>query len=72
MCSELLGPTRYTAESHALGECQWVPSVLGLDKRELLQEVLREVSRNRAHQRLISEVTDTLAGLQQGDQGDSL
>lgn len=72
VCFDLLGPPRYSAESHALSACAWSPDVLGLDKRELLQEVLREVSRNRANQRLVNEVTDILAGVQQHDQGGSL
>lgn len=61
VCFELLGPPRFSADSHAASECAWSPTVLGLGKRELLQEVLREVSRNRANQRLVSEVADMLA-----------
>ncbi len=62
VCFDLLGPPRYSAESHAPSVCAWSPDVLGLDKRELLRDVLREVSRNRANQRLVNQVTDLLAG----------
>jgi protein HIRA/HIR1 len=42
----------------------WQPCVLGLDKRALLQEVLREMSRNRALQRTTQTYNDALADLQ--------
>lgn len=60
---ELLGPLRYDAESHSPSDCAWAPLVLGIEKRGLLQEVLRDVSRNRANQRLVNELNDILAGL---------
>jgi hypothetical protein len=62
--AELLGPLRYAADSHAPGAGAWAPLVLGVEKRGLLQEVLRDVSRNRANQRLVNEMNDILAGLQ--------
>ena len=42
----------------------WQPTVLGLQKRELLREVLREMSRNRALQRTTQTYVDALAELE--------
>lgn len=40
----------------------WQPTVLGIDKRELLRkEVLRDIGRNRANQRLVNEFTELLS-----------
>lgn len=41
---------------------RWQPAVLGIDKRELLRrEVLRDIGRNRANQRLVNEFAELLA-----------
>lgn len=48
----------------------WQPRMLGLDKRAVLRgEVLRDIGRNRANQRLVNEFTELLAQLppQPGD-----
>lgn len=53
LCEGLLGPVRCRGEEGDQGDTQWT---LGLDTRKLLRDdVLREVSRNRMHQRLVSE-----------------
>lgn len=42
----------------------WQPEVLGLCKRTLLRtEVLRDIGRNRANQRLVNEFTELLSDL---------
>lgn len=42
----------------------WQPTVLGLDKRALLRgELLRDIGRNRANQRLVNEFAELLAHL---------
>ena len=45
----------------------WDPVVLGMDKRALLREVLKEVSRHRTHQRLLAEFTDLLKAAENPD-----
>ncbi|CAL8463095.1 g2629 [Coccomyxa elongata] len=53
LCEGLLGPVRCRGEEGDQGDA---PRTLGLDTRKLLRDdVLREVSRNRMHQRLVSE-----------------
>ncbi|BDA47922.1 Protein HIRA [Coccomyxa sp. Obi] len=53
LCEGLLGPVRCRGEAGDQGDA---PRTLGLDTRKLLRDdVLREVSRNRMHQRLVSE-----------------
>jgi hypothetical protein len=42
------------------GAGAWASKVLGIDKRQLLIEVLRDVARNRALQRLASDFQDML------------
>lgn len=46
------------------GGSGWQPTVLGLQKRELLREVLREMSRNRGLQRTTQTYVDALAELE--------
>lgn len=58
LCEGLLGPIRRSGEG---GDEDGAPRALGLDTRKLLREdVLREVSRNRMHQRLVSEFQELL------------
>lgn len=58
LCEELLGPVRRCGEA---GDQAEAPRVLGLDTRKLLRnDVLREMSRNRMHQRLVSEFQELL------------
>lgn len=58
VCSELLGPLRG-------GHGSWAPEELGLQKRALLQEVLREAARHRTHQSLVAEFAEQLSAAQE-------
>ncbi len=50
-------PTQHTSSAGRHHQRGWQPSILGIDKRQLLrQDVLKEMSRNRANQRLVQEV----------------
>jgi protein HIRA/HIR1 len=74
LCQELLGPSYVGSSSETShGEqeplttqrggsaAEWLPHVLGLDKRRLLrEEVLRDMGRNRSNQRLVSEFAQLL------------
>ncbi|KAG2500684.1 hypothetical protein HYH03_001450 [Edaphochlamys debaryana] len=61
-------PASAAASEPGLGSCvtgRWQPSMLGLDKRRLLREVvLKEVSKNRACQQLVAEVLDQLRAVE--------
>ena len=58
LCNELLGPS-YASGTTAVGA--WAPTVLGLNKRELLRaKVLPAVGRRRDMQRVALEFTDLL------------
>lgn len=50
----LLGPVRRTEES------PWEETILGLQKHVLLKEVLRELSRHRTMQRLVTQYREML------------
>ena len=56
VCHELLGPVRFTKTSPG----SWQPLTLGLRKRDLLREALREIGRHRLHQRFVAEYQDHL------------
>ena len=58
LCEELLGPIRLPADSSGGWAESWERTILGLDKRALLKEVLKEVARHRTHPRLITQFTD--------------
>ena len=67
LCMELLGPPRMVAAAgDAVGQADsaeeaWVPTVLGLSKRALLQQhVLPAIGANRVLQRLLGELNDLL------------
>lgn len=47
-------------EAEAAKQPRWEACVLGLSKRELLGDVLREMSRNRNLQRLVAQYRDAL------------
>jgi len=59
ICSSLLGPP-YKHSSESLKKSNWDPIVLGLPKRELLQNLLPLISANRALQRLVTQYTEGL------------
>lgn len=44
---------------------EWESRVLGLEKRALLKDVLKEVSKHRIHQRLVAEFKDLLSAAEQ-------
>uniref|UniRef100_A0A3P9J0L2 Protein HIRA n=1 Tax=Oryzias latipes TaxID=8090 RepID=A0A3P9J0L2_ORYLA len=54
LCKELLGPVHKSAAS------SWEPTTLGLQKRELLREVLPVIGENLRFQRLFTEYQDQL------------
>lgn len=61
LCKVLLGPTHPSTGG-------WVPTVLGLDKRELLRcKVLPAVGRRRDMQRVALEFTDLLEHVDGGN-----
>ncbi|KAK4047227.1 HIR complex subunit [Microbotryomycetes sp. JL201] len=53
---ELFGPVYYRPGKTE----EWQPSVLGLQKRDLLKDVLREMGKNRSLSSLVSEFQDML------------
>ncbi|KAK4047050.1 HIR complex subunit [Microbotryomycetes sp. JL221] len=53
---ELFGPIYYRPGKSE----EWSPTVLGLNKRDLLKDVLRELGKNRALSSLVSEFADML------------
>jgi hypothetical protein len=62
VCEELLGPVRRAPHLDGNGGGCESPRVLGLDTRKLLShDVLREISRNRSHQRLVNEFQELLS-----------
>ena len=58
VCNALLGPLRATEEACRLAN--WQPTVLGLQKRELLKSVLQELARQRKNQRLVAVLSEQL------------
>ena len=53
---------------HRAGAAQqprWEASVLGLSKRELLEDVLHEMSRDRNLQRLVAQYRDALQDMEE-------
>ena len=66
LCEELLGPVHAEPESENGCASSGFAHILGLDKRALLKnEVLKDMSRSRANQRLVSEFHDLLSQQQQ-------
>lgn len=58
---ELLGPLRWSAATHGADPAAWQPTVLGINKRDFLQqEVLTEIRRVRANAQLAADVEDSL------------
>ncbi|NXB33404.1 HIRA protein, partial [Eulacestoma nigropectus] len=54
LCKDLLGPVHYSAGS------QWESTVMGLQKRELLKELLPVIGQNLRFQRLFTEYQEQL------------
>lgn len=63
LCEELLGPMRRSSDQIGeRSESAAHPRLLGLDIRKLLShDVLREIARNRSHQRLVNEFQELLS-----------
>lgn len=79
LCNELLGPTYAAATTSTTGTTTttggstWQPTVLGLDKRTLLQQrVLPVVGKRRDMQRVALEFSELLEHVQQQAGGDAV
>ncbi len=72
LCSELLGPTYATSTTTSTASSStWQCTVLGLDKRTLLQRhVLPVVGKRRDMQRVALEFSELLEHVQQETRGD--
>lgn len=79
LCKSLIGPTPLAGdqlmgldageadglEAGAAQQPRWEASVLGLSKRELLEDVLHEMSRDRNLQRLVAQYRDALQDMEE-------
>lgn len=62
LCEELLGPVRRSMGESGENADGAPQRLLGLDTRKLLShDVLREVARDRSHQRLVNEFQELLS-----------
>lgn len=61
LCSELLGPLVYR---RANGGGQWAPTICGIDKRQLLRQVIDTIGKYREVQRVVVDFDHALASLE--------
>ncbi|KAF0505748.1 WD40 repeat-like protein [Gigaspora margarita] len=60
LCIQLLGPTNNTDDFGGRAKSNWDPFLMGMSKRQLLEEVLTVLSSNRSLQRHVTEYKNAL------------